>query len=152
MSKTEERPEFLFKVVLLGDSGVGKSQLMARYTRHEFDDSSKATIGVEFARRDTVIEGHLVSAQIWDTAGEEKYKSLSTLYYQGAAGALIAYDITKARTFEHVNSHWFKELEFYSSPSVIKVLVGNKVDLQDQREVQTATAETYAKQNGIGTR
>lgn len=87
--------DYLFKVVLIGDSGVGKSNLLSRFTRNEFSLESKSTIGVEFATRSIQVDGKTVKAQIWDTAGQERYRAITSAYYRGAVGALLVYDITK---------------------------------------------------------
>ena len=87
--------DYLFKVVLIGDSAVGKSQLLSRFTRNEFMLQSKSTIGVEFATRSIQVDGKTVKAQIWDTAGQERYRAITSAYYRGAVGALLVYDITK---------------------------------------------------------
>lgn len=88
--------DYLFKVVLIGDSGVGKSNLLSRFTRNEFMLESKSTIGVEFATRSIQVDGKTIKAQIWDTAGQERYRAITSAYYRGAVGALLVYDITKS--------------------------------------------------------
>merc|ERR1711945_46158 len=102
-----------FKVVLIGDSGVGKSNLLSRFTRNEFNLESKSTIGVEFAHRSIQVEGKKVKAQIWDTAGQERYRAITSAYYRGAVGALLVYDITKPQTYENVQ-RWLTELRNYA--------------------------------------
>ncbi|KAL6513198.1 Ras-related protein RABA2a [Orobanche gracilis] len=107
--RPDEEYDYLFKVVLIGDSGVGKSNLLSRFTRNEFCLESKSTIGVEFATRTLQVEGRTVKAQIWDTAGQERYRAITSAYYRGALGALLVYDVTKPMTFDNV-SRWLKEL------------------------------------------
>ena len=98
-----ESYDFIFKIVLLGDSGVGKSNLVFRFTKNEFNKESKSTIGVEFATKTVQIEDDkLVKAQIWDTAGQERYRSIASSYYRGAVGALLVYDVTDRNSFNHV--------------------------------------------------
>ena len=97
-------------VVVIGDSGVGKSNLLSRFTRNEFNLESKSTIGVEFATRSVSIEGKTIKAQIWDTAGQERYRAITSAYYRGAVGALVVYDITKDISFENVEK-WLGELK-----------------------------------------
>ena len=92
--------DYLFKVVLIGDSGVGKSNLLSRFTRNEFSLESKSTIGVEFATRSLDVDGKTVKAQIWDTAGQERYRAITSAYYRGAVGALLVYDMTKHESYE----------------------------------------------------
>ena len=100
--RTDDDYDYLFKVVIIGDSGVGKSNLLSRFTRNEFHLDSKSTIGVEFATRSIQHDGKIIKAQIWDTAGQERYRAITSAYYRGAVGALLVYDISKRLTFENV--------------------------------------------------
>lgn len=109
MSDDERGEEYLFKIVIIGDSAVGKSNLLTRYARNEFNPNSKATIGVEFQTQSMVIDGKEVKAQIWDTAGQERFRAVTSAYYRGAVGALVVYDITRSSTFENVG-RWLDEL------------------------------------------
>ncbi len=106
----DQSEDYLFKVVLIGDSAVGKSNLLSRYARNEFNNNSKATIGVEFQTQSIEIEGKEVKAQIWDTAGQERFRAVTSAYYRGAVGALIVYDISRRGTFENVG-RWLEELK-----------------------------------------
>jgi Ras-related protein Rab-11A len=115
--------------VIIGDSGVGKSNLLSRFTRNEFHLDSKSTIGVEFATRSISHDGKIIKAQIWDTAGQERYRAITSAYYRGAVGALLVYDISKRLTFENVE-RWLKELRTHADPSIVVMLVGNKCDLK----------------------
>ena len=108
--KPGDKYDYLFKVVVIGDSGVGKSNLLSRFTRNEFNLESKSTIGVEFATRTVSMEGKTIKAQIWDTAGQERYRAITSAYYRGAVGALVVYDITKDVSFTNV-SKWLAELK-----------------------------------------
>lgn len=118
----EEGEEYLFKVVIIGDSAVGKSNLLSRYTANEFNINSKATIGVEFQTQSMGIDGKEVKAQIWDTAGQERFRAVTSAYYRGAVGALVVYDISRMTTFESVD-RWLQELNsmrmFSSSSSFL---------------------------------
>jgi len=143
-----DRYDYLFKVVLIGDSGVGKSNLVLRFSRNEFNMSSKSTIGVEFATKNMVIDGSPVKAQIWDTAGQERFRAITNAYYHGAVGALIVYDITKHLTFENVD-RWLKELRDHTHGDIVVALVGNKSDLRHLRAVRTDEAEEFAQQHGL---
>uniref|UniRef100_A0A2P2IIR8 Uncharacterized protein n=1 Tax=Rhizophora mucronata TaxID=61149 RepID=A0A2P2IIR8_RHIMU len=106
----EERgEEYLFKIVLIGDSAVGKSNLLSRFARNEFDSNSKATIGVEFQTQGVDIDGKEIKAQIWDTAGQERFRAVTSAYYRGAVGALVVYDITRRTSFDSVK-RWLDEL------------------------------------------
>lgn len=135
--------DYLYKIVLIGDSGVGKSNLLSRFTRNEFNLESKSTIGVEFATKSVVTQGKVVKAQIWDTAGQERYRALTSAYYRGAVGALLVYDISKRSSFESA-SRWLKELRDYADPNIIILLVGNKSDLKHLRTITQDEAASFA--------
>ena len=109
MAEEAHGEEYLFKIVLIGDSAVGKSNLLSRFARNEFDHNSKATIGVEFQTQVVDINGKEVKAQIWDTAGQERFRAVTSAYYRGAVGALVVYDISRRTTFESVK-RWLDEL------------------------------------------
>ncbi|GMH14357.1 hypothetical protein Nepgr_016198 [Nepenthes gracilis] len=142
--RADEDYDYLFKVVLIGDSGVGKSNLLSRFTRNEFSLESKSTIGVEFATRSIRVEDKIVKAQIWDTAGQERYRAITSAYYRGAVGALLVYDITRNVTFENVE-RWLKELRDHTDSNITIMLVGNKADLRHLRAVSTEDAKTFAE-------
>ena len=114
----EDEYDYLFKVVLIGDSGVGKSNLLSRFTRNEFNLESKSTIGVEFATRSIQVDNKTIKAQIWDTAGQERYRAITSAYYRGAVGALLVYDIAKHLTYENVE-RWLKELRDHAGKFTI---------------------------------
>uniref|UniRef100_A0A0D6R610 Ras-related protein Rab11D n=1 Tax=Araucaria cunninghamii TaxID=56994 RepID=A0A0D6R610_ARACU len=143
-----QKIDYVFKVVLIGDSAVGKSQILARFARNEFSLDSKATIGVEFQTRTIVIEHKSVKAQIWDTAGQERYRAVTSAYYRGAVGAMLVYDITKRQTFEHV-PRWLEELRNHADNNIVIMLVGNKCDLGDLRAVPTEDAKEFAQKEGL---
>lgn len=144
-----ESYDFIFKIVLLGDSGVGKSNLVFRFTKNEFNKDSKSTIGVEFATKTVQIEDNkLVKAQIWDTAGQERYRSIASSYYRGAVGALLVYDVTDRNSFNHVPM-WLKEVEENAEKDCLIMLVGNKMDLNDQRTVFVRDGRSFARKNGL---
>lgn len=145
---SSQKVDYVFKVVLIGDSAVGKSQILARFARDEFSLDSKATIGVEFQTRTLVIEHKSVKAQIWDTAGQERYRAVTSAYYRGAVGALLVYDITKRQTFEHI-PRWLEELRGHADKNIVIMLVGNKTDLEDEREVATEDAKEFAEKEGL---
>lgn len=140
--------DYLFKVVLIGDSGTGKSNLLSRFTRNEFNLESKGTIGVEFATRCMQVDGKIVKAQVWDTAGQECYRAITSVYYRGALGALLVYDIAKCLTYENVE-HWLKELRKNTNSNIVVMLVGNKSDLRHLRAVSTEEASAFAQKNGL---
>ncbi|KAK0441445.1 ras family-domain-containing protein [Armillaria borealis] len=140
--------DYLFKVVLIGDSGVGKSNLLSRFTRNEFNLESKSTIGVEFATRSINVDGKTVKAQIWDTAGQERYRAITSAYYRGAVGALLVYDIAKHATYVNV-TRWLKELRDHADSNIVIMLVGNKSDLKHLRAVPTDEAKAFSVENGL---
>ncbi|KAH6851007.1 ras family-domain-containing protein [Chaetomium sp. MPI-CAGE-AT-0009] len=140
--------QFLFKVVLIGDSGVGKSNLLSRFTRNEFNLDSKSTIGVEFATRSIQIDNKTIKAQIWDTAGQERYRAITSAYYRGAVGALLVYDISKSLSFENV-TRWLKELRDHADSNIVIMLVGNKTDQRHLRAVPTEDGKNFASENGL---
>ncbi|CAG8487342.1 9747_t:CDS:2 [Gigaspora rosea] len=150
MSKDDEY-DYLFKgmaLVLIGDSGVGKSNLLSRFTRNEFNLESKSTIGVEFATRSIQVDNKTIKAQIWDTAGQERYRAITSAYYRGAVGALLVYDIAKHVTYENVN-RWLKELRDHADSNIVIMLVGNKSDLRHLRAVPTEEAKQFAAENNL---
>ncbi|KAG7272127.1 hypothetical protein CRUP_021987 [Coryphaenoides rupestris] len=144
MGNRDDEYDFLFKVVLIGDSGVGKSNLLSRFTRNEFNLESKSTIGVEFATRSLQVDGKMIKAQIWDTAGQERYRAITSAYYRGAVGALLVYDIAKHLTYENVE-RWLKELRDHADNNIVIMLVGNKSDLRHLRAVPTDEARAFSE-------
>lgn len=140
--------DYLYKIVLIGDSGVGKSSLLSRFTRNEFDLESKSTIGVEFATRSIVVDGKVIKAQVWDTAGQERYRAITSAYYRGAVGAILVYDLSKQKTFENVG-RWLLEVREHAESSIVTMLVGNKCDLRHLRAVPVDEAKRYASESGL---
>lgn len=147
-SPNNEDFDYLFKVVLIGDSAVGKSNLLSRFAKNEFSIDSKPTLGVEFACRTIVAENKHIKVQIWDTAGQERYKAITTAYYRGAVGALLVYDITRMNSFENVG-RWLEELREHASPDLAVMLVGNKSDLKNLRSVKTEDARGFAERENL---
>ncbi|CAF1803229.1 hypothetical protein Bca4012_028673 [Brassica carinata] len=148
MSDDERCEEYLFKIVIIGDSAVGKSNLLTRYARNEFNPNSKATIGVEFQTQSMLIDNKEVKAQIWDTAGQERFRAVTSAYYRGAVGALVVYDITRTSTFENVG-RWLDELNTHSDTTVAKMLIGNKCDLESIRAVSVEEGKSLAESQGL---
>ncbi|CAJ1970948.1 unnamed protein product [Sphenostylis stenocarpa] len=146
--KVDNEYDYLFKVVLIGDSGVGKSNILSRFTRNEFCLESKSTIGVEFATRTLQVEGKTVKAQIWDTAGQERYRAITSAYYRGAVGALLVYDITKRQTFDNVQ-RWLRELRDHADSNIVIMMAGNKSDLNHLRAISTEDAQSLAEKEGL---
>ncbi|EOA99726.1 Ras-related protein Rab-11A, partial [Anas platyrhynchos] len=136
-------------VVLIGESGVGKTNLLSRFTRNEFNHDSRTTIGVEFSTRTIVVGDATVKAQIWDTAGLERYRAITSAYYRGAVGALLVYDIAKYLTYENAE-RWLRELQQdHADANIVIMLVGNKSDLRHLRAVPTDEARSFAEKNGL---
>lgn len=146
--RVDHEYDYLFKIVLIGDSGVGKSNILSRFTRNEFCLESKSTIGVEFATRTLQIEGKTIKAQIWDTAGQERYRAITSAYYRGAVGALLVYDITKRQTFENVQ-RWLRELRDHADSNIVIMMAGNKSDLNHLRAVPPEDAQMLAEKEGL---
>ena len=139
----DENYEIMFKVVLVGDSFVGKTNIMSKYLKNEFHEDSKATVGVEFGSKKFNIEGHSIKAQIWDTAGQERYKAITSAYYKGAKGAFIVYDITRKNSFDSIDK-WISDVTAVADKKISIVLIGNKNDLEDQRQVTKEQGEDKA--------
>jgi small GTP-binding protein len=148
MNQRDDEYDYLFKVVLIGDSGVGKSNLLSRFTRNEFNLESKSTIGVEFATRSIQVDNKTIKAQIWDTAGQERYRAITSAYYRGAVGALLVYDIAKHITYENTEK-WLRELRDHADSNIVIMLVGNKSDLRHLRAVPTDEAKSFAERNNL---
>ena len=137
--------DYSFKLVLIGDSGVGKSNVLSKYARDEFDLNTKSTIGVEFKSVNKIIDDKNVNIQIWDTAGQERYRAITTAYYRGAVGVIIVFDLTNINTFNNVIK-WYKEVLNHVNESDITImLVGNKSDLSYLRAVNMNDAKQFAQ-------
>jgi len=138
----------LFKYIIVGDTAVGKSCLLLQFTDKRFQSVHELTIGVEFGSRTINVNDSSVKLQIWDTAGQEKFRSITRSYYRGAAGALLVYDITRRETFDHLAS-WLEDCKKYSNQNITVMLIGNKADLADKRQVSYEEGEAFAKANGL---
>jgi len=137
-----------FKLVLLGESAVGKSSLVLRFVKGQFHEFQESTIGAAFLTQTVCLDDTTVKFEIWDTAGQERYHSLAPMYYRGAQAAIVVYDITNADTFERAKS-WVKELQRQASPNIVIALAGNKADLTTNRIVEYDEASAYAEENGL---
>jgi len=135
--------DYLFKLLLIGDSGVGKSCLLLRFADDTYTDSYISTIGVDFKIRTVDLDAKTIKLQIWDTAGQERFRTITSSYYRGAHGIIIVYDITDKESFDNVRQ-WLFEIDRYASESVCKLLVGNKSDLKNKRAVELETAKAFA--------
>jgi len=139
---------YLFKYIIIGDTGVGKSCLLLQFTDKRFQPVHDLTIGVEFGARMINIEAKQIKLQIWDTAGQESFRSITRSYYRGAAGALLVYDITRRETFNHLTC-WLEDARQHSNSNMTIMLIGNKSDLEHKRAVSTEEGEQFAKENGL---
>ena len=138
--------EYLFKVILIGDSSVGKTNLLNRFVKNEFNSQSKPTVGVDFFSKTVTIDKKSVKAQIWDTAGQERFKAFSSAYYNGSHGAIIVYDVTNKDSFENVKN-WITELKTHLElGNLVVMLIGNKTDLENQRQVTEEQGRSLAEQ------
>jgi len=137
-----------FKLVLLGDTAVGKSCLVVRFVRDEFFEFQEPTIGAAFLTQTVALEDATIKFEIWDTAGQERYRSLAPMYYRGASAAIVVYDITNKDSFNGAKT-WVNELQRRGDPNVVIALAGNKMDLEHKRKVEFEEASTYAQENGI---
>lgn len=137
-----------FKLVLLGESAVGKSSLVLRFVKGQFHDYQESTIGAAFLTQTVCLDDITVKFEIWDTAGQERYHSLAPMYYRGAQAAIVVYDLTNKDSFNRAKA-WVKELQRQASPNIVIALAGNKTDLSNKRAVETAEADNYATENGL---
>uniref|UniRef100_A0A5B6ZHM4 Ras-related protein RABD1 n=1 Tax=Davidia involucrata TaxID=16924 RepID=A0A5B6ZHM4_DAVIN len=140
--------DYLFKLLLIGDSSVGKSCLLLRFADDSYVDSYISTIGVDFKIRTVELDGKTIKLQIWDTAGQERFRTITSSYYRGAHGIIIVYDVTEMESFNNVKQ-WLNEIDRYANDTVCKLLVGNKCDLVENKVVDTQTAKAFADELGI---
>ena len=139
--------DYIFKIVIIGDSGVGKSNILSRFIHNEFTQESKATIGVELQSKVYLINGKKIKVQLWDTAGQERYKSITAAYFKGAKGAMIVYDITNQASFDSVD-RWHQSVKEFGDNDVSMIQIGNKNDLKQNRKVEVEKATEKAKTLG----
>ena len=141
------RYDYLFKVILVGNSGVGKTSMLSRYVDKVFDSNFLMTIGVDFKVRTLDVGGKIVKLQIWDTAGQERFRTITTTYYRGSNGIIVVYDVSNRDSFLNVQQ-WLSEITRYSPENVTKILIGNKCDLSE-RQVTYDEAKKFADDNNI---
>jgi Ras-related protein Rab-1A len=140
--------DYLFKLLLIGDSGVGKSCLLLRFADHTYTESYISTIGVDFKIRTIELDGKTIKLQIWDTAGQERFRTITSSYYRGAHGIIVVYDVTDVESFNNVKQ-WLNEIDRYATENVTKLLVGNKCDLVNKKAVDYETAKDFADKLNI---
>jgi Ras-related protein Rab-7A len=138
----------LLKIIILGDSGVGKTSLMHQYVSKKFDNRYKATIGADFLTKDVEIDGQAITLQIWDTAGQERFQSLGSAFYRGADACILVFDVTQQESFQHLTS-WMEEFNIQAGKRDC-VLIGNKSDLHEKRQVTAKTAQGWCQKNDDG--
>ncbi|KAI0479295.1 P-loop containing nucleoside triphosphate hydrolase protein [Xylariaceae sp. FL0804] len=143
-----DRYDYLFKLLLIGDSGVGKSCLLLRFADDTYTESYISTIGVDFKIRTIELDGKTVKLQIWDTAGQERFRTITSSYYRGAHGICVVYDVTDMDSFNNVKQ-WLQEIDRYATEGVNKLLVGNKSDMSDKKVVEYTVAKEFADSLGI---
>ncbi|XP_062087637.1 ras-related protein RIC1-like [Humulus lupulus] len=140
--------DYLFKLLLIGDSAVGKSCLLLRFADDSYVETYISTIGVDFKIRTVEQDEKTIKLQIWDTAGQERFRTITNSYYRGAHGIIVVYDVTDEESFKHVKG-WLQEIDKYTKGNVTKLLVGNKCDLTDKKVVSYDTAKAFADEVGI---
>lgn len=140
--------DYLFKLLLIGNSGVGKSCLLLRFSDDTYSNDYISTIGVDFKIKTVELDGKTVKLQIWDTAGQERFRTITSSYYRGSHGIIIVYDITDQDSFSGVKM-WLQEIDRYATSTVLKLLVGNKCDLTDKRVVEFDVAKEFAEANSM---
>ncbi|KAF9359039.1 Ras- protein Rab-2A [Mortierella sp. AD094] len=140
--------DYIIKYIIIGDTGVGKSCLLLQFTDKRFQPAHDLTIGVEFGARFVSVAGKQIKLQIWDTAGQESFRSITRSYYRGAAGALLVYDITRRDTFKHLTT-WLEDARQHANANTTIMLIGNKSDLESKRAVSYEEGEAFAKANGL---
>jgi small GTP-binding protein len=140
--------DYSLKVVVVGDSGVGKTCFLIRFVRDMFDEESQPTLGVEFLTKIVVTERHRIQLQLWDTAGQELFRSVTRGYYRGSAGALLVFDLTSRDSFENIG-RWLQDIRDVARADVVALLIGNKADKADERVVTTEEATEFAKSHQI---
>ncbi|XP_061098485.1 ras-related protein Rab-8A-like isoform X2 [Conger conger] len=145
MAKTYD---YLFKLLLIGDSGVGKTCVLFRFSEDAFNSTFISTIGIDFKIRTIELDGKKIKLQIWDTAGQERFRTITTAYYRGAMGIMLVYDITSQKSFDNIKN-WIRNIEEHASADVEKMILGNKCDVNDKRQVSKDRGEELALEYGI---
>ena len=148
MNSKDSNYDYMFRYIIVGDMGVGKSCLLLQFTENKFRQKHELTIGVEFGGKIIDINNKKIKIQIWDTAGQEAFQAITRSYYKGAIGALLVYDITRKDTFSHITK-WLEVVKSYSAKKICIILIGNKIDLENKRQVSKENGENFAKKNGI---
>lgn len=140
--------DLLFKLLLIGDSGVGKTCVLFRFSDDTFNTTFISTIGIDFKIKTVELQGKKIKLQIWDTAGQERFHTITTSYYRGANGILLVYDITNPKSFDNI-SKWLRNINEHASEDVERMLIGNKCDMDDKRLISEERGKNVATENGI---
>ncbi|PAV60041.1 hypothetical protein WR25_18068 [Diploscapter pachys] len=144
MAKTYD---YLFKLLLIGDSGVGKTCVLFRFSDDSFNNSFISTIGIDFKIRTIELDGKKIKLQIWDTAGQERFRTITTAYYRGAMGIMLVYDITNEKSFDNIKN-WIRNIEEHASQDVERMIIGNKCDIEERRQVSRERGQQLAIEYG----
>ncbi|VVC31418.1 Small GTP-binding protein domain,P-loop containing nucleoside triphosphate hydrolase,Small GTPase [Cinara cedri] len=148
MSRSNEHYDYLFKYIIVGDVGVGKTCITRQFLYHEFDTKETSTIGVDYGHKTLSIEGKKIKIAVWDTAGQEAFKSIARSYYSGAAACILVYNITDRNSFPHI-SDWLEDARLLSGSRMVFALVGNKTDIENNRQVERSEGEHFSRQNDL---
>eukprot|EP00472_Partenskyella_glossopodia_P003532 CAMPEP_0197516286 /NCGR_PEP_ID=MMETSP1318-20131121/1151_1 /TAXON_ID=552666 /ORGANISM="Partenskyella glossopodia, Strain RCC365" /LENGTH=201 /DNA_ID=CAMNT_0043064897 /DNA_START=179 /DNA_END=781 /DNA_ORIENTATION=- len=140
--------EYDFTLIMIGDAGVGKTSLLLRFADDQFVENYMPTVGVDFRYRKFTLNGNRVKLQIWDTAGQERFRTMTASYYRGADGVILVYDISNEKSFQHVKD-WMKSVDKYAREGVIRMVLGNKSDMEEKRRVPKNKAEAYADNSDV---
>ena len=144
----DEKFDMIIKLVLVGETSVGKTNLLLRYTENKYDPTQRPTIGMDFLSKDLIVDKRHIKVQFWDTAGQEKYKSIANSYFKMSSGVVLVYDVTRRETFDKIGK-WIDTIKMHAVSDVRILLVGNKIDLEKQREVTADEGRNYAREHGI---
>jgi len=140
--------DLLFKLLLIGDSGVGKTCILFRFSDDAFNTTFISTIGIDFKIKTIELRGKKIKLQIWDTAGQERFHTITTSYYRGAMGIMLVYDITNAKSFDNI-AKWLRTIQEHANVEVEKMILGNKCDMEDKRVISKERGETIARENSV---
>lgn len=140
--------DLLFKLLLIGDSGVGKTCILFRFSDDAFNSTFISTIGIDFKIKTIELRGKKIKLQIWDTAGQERFHTITVSYYRGAMGIMLVYDITNAKSFDNI-AKWLRNIQEHANDDVERMILGNKCDMDDKRVISKERGETIARENGV---
>lgn len=148
MATNTRNYDYLFKLLLIGDSGVGKTSILFKFSEDTFSPAFISTIGIDFKIRTIEVDGRKIKLQVWDTAGQERFKTITTAYYRGAMGIMLVYDVSNLKSFENI-SNWIRNIEMHATQDVELMILGNKCDIADKRQITREKGEQLALQHSI---